>query len=434
MADFEKKELDITVSQVKIQVKFFLLNRNICLALFTIMLFLLLTGCGSPTGSPTPAQIQPAFPTTIIKPNPHASVIIPKSTVTPSVVPGSPTPGQTPSPYQISKAILQGHTSPVTRLRWSPEGSLLASSAGSVSSADNTIRLWRADGTLIRALTGHSQPVADLAWSPDGQTLASASLDGTIRFWDREGNPSKVYQTNAGRVFAVAWSPDGSLLASASIVNTENPTVQIWNSQGKVIQTLSTAFSGGKFYNLAWSPDGQYLAGGATDYKIWRRDGSLVKWFDSCAYCTPSWAMRWSSDSQFLAIGNESGSIFIYNNQGDQVAEVQDQGSVTQLAWSPNSQILAGSYTLWSPNGAALNNPLDLPLHINTVDWSPDGSLLAVGGSSPYIHVYTSEAGPIAVLQGQGDEVQTLQWAPDGKTLASAANDGTITLWKFQKP
>ena len=33
-------------------------------------------------------------------------------------------------------------------------------------------------------LQGHTSEVWSVAWSPDGQTLASGSTDETIKFWD----------------------------------------------------------------------------------------------------------------------------------------------------------------------------------------------------------------------------------------------------------
>jgi WD40 repeat protein len=46
------------------------------------------------------------------------------------------------------------------------------------------VRLWRvADGALLRTLEGHTSSVWGVAFSPDGQTLASGSGDETVRLW-----------------------------------------------------------------------------------------------------------------------------------------------------------------------------------------------------------------------------------------------------------
>lgn len=328
--------------------------------------------------------------------------------------------------------VLDNQNNPVGCLAWSPNGGLLASGCGGVQSTDHSVLLWRPDGTLLKILNGHTEPVNDLSWSPDGKTLASAASDGTIRFWGEQGNQGKVLEGQAGSVFAVDWSPDGQILASASIITTTNPTVQLWNPGGQIVNTLSTSFSGGKFYNLAWSPDGQYLLGGATDYKLWRADGKLVFWLKGCASCTPSWAMDWSPDSHYWAVGDESGNVEIYTNAGEKVAQVVDESSVNSLAWSPDGQLLAGARTIWLSKGEYLYNLLDQASFVYDDAWSPDGKILATGGSDQMVHLWSADGKPITSLKGHLDNVLVLAWSPDGKILASGSEDGTIRLWMIK--
>ncbi|MFN7097699.1 MAG: pentapeptide repeat-containing protein, partial [Gammaproteobacteria bacterium] len=75
---------------------------------------------------------------------------------------------------------LTGHTSFVTCLAYSPQGSEFAS-----GSYDNTVRLWElATGKERRVLTGHTESVTCLAYSPQGTELASGSDDKTVRLWE----------------------------------------------------------------------------------------------------------------------------------------------------------------------------------------------------------------------------------------------------------
>src|SRR5712691_9960725 len=104
---------------------------------------------------------------------------------------------------------LQGHSSWIGRIAWSPDGRILAS-----PSRDQTIRLWDAQtGQHLRTLTGHSGTVYSVAWLPHGRALASGSDDKTIRLWKAQtGQPLRTLSGHSNRVTSVAWSPDGRML------------------------------------------------------------------------------------------------------------------------------------------------------------------------------------------------------------------------------
>jgi WD40 repeat protein len=401
----------------------------LCFALFA-------WACGAVAGQPTasPPSNLVVSPSPVPLPTAQPATVAPTSTnvatalATPNIVASpAPFPSSTaiaPASILSASLVLTGHTDAVTLLAWSPDGAWLATGAGGLSSHAFDIRLWRPDGSLARVLAGHTQPVMAIAWSLDGKSLASGSLDETIRVWQPDGTPLKVLRGHAGQVFAVAWSPDGKILASGSLVTISKPTVQWWNGAGQIVKTLSTGPSGGKFYNLAWSPDGRYLVGGATDYKEWDVNGRQVG-AAGCEGCTPAWAMAWSPDSRRWAIGNESGEVQIYSNQGQIIANISDTGLV---AWSPDSKILAGAKTLWSADGVVLAR-LGGPQYFNAAAWSPDGKILATGGDDGTVYLWTPDGAPLGLLLGHSGRIEALAWAPTGRLLASASDDKTIRLW-----
>jgi uncharacterized protein with WD repeat len=77
-----------------------------------------------------------------------------------------------------------------------------------------TIRLWEAaTGTCRSTLEGHSSIVTAVAFSPDGQLVASASWDKTVRLWEAAtGTYRSTLKSHSSYVSAVAFSPDGQVL------------------------------------------------------------------------------------------------------------------------------------------------------------------------------------------------------------------------------
>jgi WD40 repeat protein len=85
---------------------------------------------------------------------------------------------------------------------------------------------------------------------------------------------------------------------------------------------------------------------------------------------------------------------------------------------------------LWSlPSGKLLAKLLSLPSQVETVEFSPDGSLLFAGARDGTLRAY-SMASREAVMEAYTPVgVLSLALSPDGRLLVTGGHDGQIISW-----
>jgi WD40 repeat protein/uncharacterized caspase-like protein len=291
---------------------------------------------------------------------------------------------------------LEKHTQRINAVNYSPDGQILAS-----ASDDNTVMLWRKDGTLLSTLEGHTERVTSLAFSPDGQYLASASADRTVKIWqlNREDlSQTQLIQTLSGHqdwVSCVAFSPDGQYLASAS----RDRSVKLWRLDGSLVSTITDS---GWINAISFSADGKLLASGGEDnlVKLWRINGQ----------------------NQL-----ESKPWQTLKGHGDRL---------TSIAFSPDGKQLVSasednSVKLWQTADGKLLNSFLYRDRVNSVKFSPKGDAIAAAGADSIVTILGIDGSLRQSLFGHGGEIFSLSFSPDGKAIASASTDKTVRLWRI---
>ena len=92
--------------------------------------------------------------------------------------------------------------------------------------------------------------------------------------------------------------------------------------------------------------------------------------------------------------------------------------------------LVVGSASAADPEPTTLKGHTD---SVNAVAFSPDGTLLATGGSDDLVIIWDVATGKNqTTLKGHEDSVLGLAFSTDGKFLASAAADNTVRIWDLK--
>lgn len=286
----------------------------------------------------------------------------------------------TQRPYSIGTAEssssyrqLDGHSSKVTRLVFSPDGLWLVS-----GSEDATIKLWQG-GVERFKLEGHSGQINDLMFSSDSVLLGSASADGTLILWSPStGTASLTLRGHSGEVSRVLFSPNSQLVASCYA----DSTVVIWtSSDGRALKTVEGR--SGAVTDIAFSPDNRSLASSSADatLTIWDivDDNApvAIRGHDRAIN-----SVRFSQDGKLLVSCSEDGTIRLWSRNGASCGIIgNDTPSMTCATFSPDSRIVAsvsndGKVSLWDTGSMSLIRSFDLGTAIRKITYSKCGQYL----------------------------------------------------------
>ncbi len=321
----------------------------------------------------------------------------------------------------------------------SPDGSSIL-----VATTDYKIHLLETEsGKEKGVFTGHNSPVVGMDFTPDSQGVISLEANGRIILWD-----AVDLKPVAQRDGALAYSRTGTGLSldgrKAALVSPERKAIWIVDLlSGALEKALSPEQN--DLYAPALSPAADRVA--AVDAQnriiIWDTASGQKLQMITAKTRTPIHKVRFSPDGKVIASLNE-GQVFLWDvASGSKKAEFAGRNDV---AWSTDGKIVASDSTdnrlyLTDSGTGRKTAALDAEA-ISSINYSPDGSLIAVGGTRVQPKerglinmVFQIDTGskmrlPVEMPKLAGEVVHTA-YSPDKSLLAGVDSQGNVYLWSL---
>lgn len=372
-----------------------------------------------------------------------------------------------------------GHSGEVQDVLFAPDGSFVATSA-----RDSLIKLWTADGRLLRTLrpAGLSPRIA---LSADGRLITAVSTPGYTELWKVTGERvARFPRLKVAAMGSVAFAPTDSYLVACSraskvdgcmvfglngkprvflknpahgqdsvvqaAVSADAKTIYTlaarhlyrWNPRGELLGDQQIC--AGWARALAVSPDGSRLATACAgkhfrhyQTAIWSADGKLIKRFAS--HQTRS--LAFSADGRWLLSGGErDGRLTFYDRDGKLFRSLKfgryKSSSPAHFALSPDKRLLVVAdhhfkpvrLGLWTATGKKIRRFNNDSNGILAMAVDRSSNLIVTTSSDRKIRYWSLDGRLLKTFAARSDYPSLLALAPNGRFLVTG--NTTLTLWR----
>ena len=331
------------------------------------------------------------------------------------------------------RLLPRGAPSPITAVAFSSDGSHLAAASGS------SIDVWNVRTRGAPAVYTDDSDVWSVGFSRDGRTVATGDVDGTVRVWNLKTGRSRDLIGHVGAVRSVAFSPDGASLVTAS----EDETARIWDvATAKLLAELRG--HDGLVLGAAFASNGESVVTGGEDgtVRIWAATSDPI---EADVVARGEQTLRdvgFEARGKRVVTASEDLTARVWDVENGRVLRVlrhgRKQGDWVEAArFSGDGRLVLtagddGTAKLWDGSSdspvVTLGSPGDPPLFDAAL--SPDGRLVAAGGTGPFVRVWRWQQRRIVLrLDTLAERADGVAFSPGGRLLAVAAGEA-VRIWR----
>jgi len=247
-----------------------------------------------------------------------------------------------------------------------------------------------------------------------------------------------------GSVESAEFSPDGNYIVTGSKFDFTVRLFRVSDGYEMWMRTVPDEIE-----RVAFTADGRQVVSGSEDFMMRVFDTATGEVVADHKHENGIDGLALSVDGRYMVSGQERvdgiGPARIFDTRTWRVVEtLEHPGTVNEIDFSSDGKYMATvgdkSARVWNVDDWSLHweskideAPLlgDLRhIYINT-KFSPDGSMLAVGGTHGFVYLYDVESGELLRrFNKSGQKTETVEWTKDGRHLLVAGHGTTIDFFR----